>query len=257
MLISAKRVGLRSFSLTIRAIHYLWFFMTTKILALAAAVTAAVTLSGCSTLPDGERTYNDKISRAYNISSNFDYEEVSDSTVPNGYEGDGAFLLEGASFAASLHSASNINGFCWGFPVGVPSVLGYSVVPLQRLVSKPNLKITLAMSVISMLLKPRMKLRYVRKWLNKSVRYSLRVRKIYCPMQNWLTEVILFEKNLCYYMIPMVLFTMCLIQKFEGSRCQGRQFLRLHSDGTTCEKTWSHSSYVRKCRPSSLQTCTP
>lgn len=100
--------------------------MTTKILALAAAVTAAVTLSGCSTLPDGERTYNDKISRAYNIASNFDYEELSDSTAPKGYEGDGSFLLEGASFAASLNSASNINGF-------LPGISGWGAVGLGLL----------------------------------------------------------------------------------------------------------------------------
>lgn len=102
--------------------------MTTKILALAAAVTAAVTLSGCvTTLPDAERSYYDDISRAQNIARNFDYrEDMYDSDAPEGYHGDGSFLLDAAGFAGSLNAASNINGF-------LPGVSGWGAVGIGLL----------------------------------------------------------------------------------------------------------------------------
>ena len=93
-----------------------------KKLPLVAALLGAMVLTGCSTVPESQWQYNDRYSRAHNIATTFQYHEgISDTDAPEGYQGDGSFLLEGASFAASLDAASKINGF-------LPGISGWGAV---------------------------------------------------------------------------------------------------------------------------------
>ena len=115
-----------------------------KKLPLVAALLGAIFLTGCSTVPESQWQYNDRYSRAHNIATTFQYHEgISDTDAPEGYEGDGSFLLEGASFAASLDAASKINGFLpgisgwgavgFGLLGGVINAVGESVQPQNNL----------------------------------------------------------------------------------------------------------------------------
>ena len=98
-----------------------------KKLPLVAGMLGAMVLTGCSTVPESQWGYNDRISRAQNIARTFGYnEDMFDSDAPEGYEGDGSFLLEGASLAASLDAASKINGF-------LPGVSGWGAVGIGLL----------------------------------------------------------------------------------------------------------------------------
>lgn len=111
-------------------------------LPLTVTLLGALVLTGCSTVPESQWKYEDNISRALNIARTFEYnDDMYDSAAPKGYEGDGSFLLEGASFAASLNSASNIGGFLpgisgWG-AVGF-GILGGAIAAMGNSVQPQN-----------------------------------------------------------------------------------------------------------------------
>lgn len=98
-----------------------------KTIPLLICATVSAALAGCATsVPynDGQRVYNEKISRAKNLADPFGYKDLRDVKAPEGMNvsSDGALLLDTAGWAANFHAAAG-SGFLpgtsnWGSAIG-------------------------------------------------------------------------------------------------------------------------------------------
>ncbi len=98
-----------------------------KTIPLLLCATVSAALAGCATsvsYNDGQRVYNEKISRAKNLADPFGYKDLRDVKAPDGMNvsSDGSLLLDTAGWAANFHAAAG-SGFLpgtsnWGSALG-------------------------------------------------------------------------------------------------------------------------------------------
>lgn len=98
-----------------------------KTIPLIVCAAMSALLAGCATsvsYDDGQRVYNEKLSRAKNLADPFGYKDLRDVKAPDGMNitSDGSLLLDTAGWAANFHAAAG-SGFLpgtsnWGSALG-------------------------------------------------------------------------------------------------------------------------------------------